>query len=118
VVAGIELDEAAPGYKHILIEPHPGGGLTNASTSVESMYGLVASDWAIADGKMILKIEVPANTTATVRVPKAKLEEVSEGGKPLTGRADVSKARQAEDAVVVEVGSGKYVFESSYRVTK
>jgi alpha-L-rhamnosidase len=118
VVAGIELDEAAPGYKHILMEPHPGGGLTNASTSVESMYGLVASGWAIADGKMILKIEVPANTTATVRVPKAKLEEVSEGGKPLTGRAGVTKAQQAEDAVVVEVGSGKYVFGSSYRVTK
>jgi alpha-L-rhamnosidase len=82
------------------------------------MYGLVASGWAIADGKMILKIEVPANTTATVRVPKAKLEEVSEGGKPLTGRAGVTKAQQAEDAVVVEVGSGKYVFGSSYRVTK
>jgi alpha-L-rhamnosidase len=118
VVAGVELDEAVPGYKHILIEPHPGGGLTNASTSVESMYGLVASGWKIADGKLTLKIEVPANTTATVRVPKAKLEEVSEGGKPLTGRADVTKAQQTEDAVVVEVGSGKYVFESSYRVTK
>jgi alpha-L-rhamnosidase len=112
------VDEAAPGYKHILIEPRPGGGLTTARTSVESMYGRVASGWEIAGGKMVLKIEVPANTTATVRVPKAKLEEVSEGGKPLTGREDVSKAQQAEDAVVVEVGSGKYVFESSYRATK
>jgi alpha-L-rhamnosidase len=118
VVAGIELDEAAPGYKHILIEPHPGGGLTNASTSVESMYGLVASGWEIADRKITLKIEVPPNTTATVRVPKAKLEDVREGGKPLAGRAEISKARQAGDAVVVEVGSGKYVFESGYRGTK
>jgi alpha-L-rhamnosidase len=74
----------------------------------------VASAWEIANGKMTVKIEVPANTTATVRLPRAKLEEVSEGGKPLTGRADISRAKQTEDAVVLEVGSGKYVFESVY----
>jgi alpha-L-rhamnosidase len=112
------VDEAAPGYKHILIEPHPGGGLTSASTSVESKYGRVASGWTIADGKITLKIEVPANTTATVRVPSAKLEEVSLDGKTLAGRSDISKARQDGDVVVMEVGSGKYVFESSYRSTK
>jgi len=118
VVAGLELDEASPGYKHILIEPRPGGGLTRASTSVESMYGLVASGWKIADGKMTLKIEIPANTTATVRVPNAKLAEVSEGGKPLEGRTDISQTRQMQDAVMLEVGSGKYVFESAYPGTK
>ena len=51
-VAGIELDEHAPGYKHIFIQPHPGGGLTHASASVESMYGRVASGWEIANGKI------------------------------------------------------------------
>jgi alpha-L-rhamnosidase len=118
VVAGLALDEAAPGYKHILIEPRPGGGLTKAGTSVESMYGLVASSWEIADGKMTLKIEVPANTTATVRLPNAKLAEVSEGGKPVEGRTGISRTRQIQDAVVLEVGSGKYLFESAYPGTK
>ena len=118
VVAGLELDEAAPGYKHILIEPHPGGGLTSANTSVESMYGLVASGWTIADGKMTLKIDVPANTTATVRVPGTKLGDVSEAGKAVAGRSDISKARQEGEVVVMEVGSGKYVFESSYHGAK
>jgi alpha-L-rhamnosidase len=82
------------------------------------MYGLVASGWEIADGKMTLKIEVPANTTATVRVPNAKLAEVSEGGKPLEGRTDISRTRQMQDAVMLEVGSGKYVFKSAYPGTK
>jgi alpha-L-rhamnosidase len=118
VVAGLELDEAAPGYKHVLIEPRPGGGLTKAGTSVESMYGLVASSWEIGDGKMTLKIEVPANTTATVRLPNAKLAEVSEGGKPVEGRTGISRTRQIQDAVVLEVGSGKYLFESAYPGTK
>jgi alpha-L-rhamnosidase len=113
VVAGIELDESHPGYKHILIQPQPGGGLTYAKASVESMYGHVASDWKIADGKFTLSIEVPPNATATVRLPKAKLEQTTEGQKPLAGRTDLSGARQAGDAVLVEVGSGTYLFESA-----
>ena len=52
VVAGIEIDEAQPGYKHIVIAPRPGGGLTYAKASVESVYGKVAigmgdSRWAV-----------------------------------------------------------------------
>ena len=112
VVAGIELDEGHPGYKHILIQPQPGGGLTFANASVESMYGHVASGWKIADGKFTLNAEVPPNTTATVRLPKAKLEQVTEGQKPLTGRADILGVRQAGEAVLVDLGSGSYVFES------
>jgi alpha-L-rhamnosidase len=118
VVAGLEIDELAPGYKHILIQPRPGGGLTHANASVQSMYGYVASGWEIADGKMTVRVEVPANTTATVRLPKAKLEEVSEEGKPLADRADILRARQSRDAVVLEVGSGKYVFVSVFGGTR
>jgi hypothetical protein len=44
------------------------------------------------------------------------LEEVREGGKPLTGRVDISRPKQTEDAVLLEVRSGKYVFESVYQV--
>jgi alpha-L-rhamnosidase len=116
VVAGINLDEQAPGYKHILIEPEPGGELTYAKAAVESMYGRVSSGWKIADGKLKLTVEVPANTTATVRLPQGKLEHVSEGGKPVAGRAEFSNLRQEKDAVVLFVGSGNYVFESSYAV--
>lgn len=112
VVAGIDLDEGHPGYKHILIQPQPGGGLTSAKASIESIYGRVASGWKITDGKFALTIEVPSNTTATARLPKAKLEQTTEGQKPLAGRRDLLGAHQVGDAVLVDVGSGTYVFES------
>jgi alpha-L-rhamnosidase len=112
VVAGIELDEGHPGYKHILIQPQPGGGLTFANASVDSMYGRVASGWKITDDKFTLNIQVPPNTTATVRLPKARLTQVTESQKPLRSRADIFSARQVGDAVLVQVGSGQYVFES------
>jgi alpha-L-rhamnosidase len=95
-----------------LIQPQPGGGLTMANASVESMYGRVASGWKIADDKFTLNIQVPPNTTATVRLPKARLPQVTESQKPLTSRADIFSARQVGDAVLVQVGSGQYVFES------
>lgn len=111
-VAGIEIDEHHPGYKHILIQPHPGGGLTSASASVLSMYGRVSSGWKITGGKMTLTVEVPANTTARVRLPHARLEQTTEGQEPLSGRSDLHDARQAGDAVLIDVGSGNYVFET------
>ena len=84
--------------------------MTFVNASVESMYGRVASAWKIANGKFTLNVDVPPNTMATVRLPKAKLEQVTEGEKPLTGRSDLLGTRQVGDAVLVDVGSGSYQF--------
>ena len=79
VVAGIRIDETNPGYKHILIAPRPGGGLTFAKAAVESQYGRVASEWQIKDGNLKLQVTIPPNTTATVTMPTGKVEQVGSG---------------------------------------
>jgi len=79
VVAGIGIDEEHPGYKHIVIAPRPGGGLTFAKASVESVYGKVASGWEVRGGRFVLKVEIPANATATVKLPGGRVEEVGSG---------------------------------------
>src|SRR5262245_60185707 len=76
VMAGIEIDPAAPGYKHIVFQPHPGGHFTDVNVSHETGYGRVASHWSIEGDRFRLTIEVPANTTATVRLPRAALDSV------------------------------------------
>ena len=110
VVAGLDIDPAAPGYKHILIQPQPGGGLTHAKASHATMYGRVTSDWEIKNDRFNLTVEIPANTRATVRLPKAVREQVSEGGKVF---ADGS-IRQDGNDVSLEIGSGRYVFAYSW----
>jgi len=112
VIAGIEIDPSQPGYKHVLIQPHPGGGLTSTKGSVHSMYGRVASSWEVKDGTMTMEVEIPANTTASVRLPGAKIEDVTESGKALGGAT--SGAKQMEDAVVLDTGSGTYEFVYKY----
>jgi len=79
VVAGIQIDEGKPGYKHIVIEPRPGGGLTHAKASLETMYGLVAAGWEKTGKHLTVKVQIPANTTATVKLPGGRVEEVGSG---------------------------------------
>jgi len=67
VVAGI--DTAGTGFAHILIEPQPGGGLTEGRASYDAITGRIVSGWRIEGGKFILDVAIPPNTTATVRVP-------------------------------------------------
>jgi alpha-L-rhamnosidase len=110
VVAGIDLDPAEPGYKHVLIQPRPGGGLTKASASFRSVHGEVASAWSIDGGTFVLNVTVPANTHATIRLPHAKPGEVKEGGQAVAQAAGVRSVRADGDSVVIETGSGRYAF--------
>ncbi len=71
-VAGLGVDERAPGYKHVIIAPLPGGTLTSASARHESMYGPVASAWQGKGDHFLLSVEVPPNATATVFLPRAR----------------------------------------------
>ena len=111
VVAGLDIDQQNPGYKHIIIQPHPGGGLTHAKARHESLYGPVESGWRLAEQKMIVNVEVPPNTTAAIKLPKAKLADIKEGGKSLQSSEAIADIRQEENAVVMRVGSGRYSFE-------
>lgn len=69
VVAGIDVDEARPGYEHIILRPRPGGGLTYAKASLDSIRGRIESSWRIEDGVWSWEVLVPPNSTATAYLP-------------------------------------------------
>jgi alpha-L-rhamnosidase len=110
VVAGLEIDPDEPGYKHVLIQPRPGGGLTHARAELNTMYGPTASVWDIEDGQFRLDVTVPVNAHATVRLPNATLALVTENGHALDAADGITRSYQDGDGVVVEVGSGEYRF--------
>ena len=107
VVAGIEIGEA--GYKHILIQPHPDKKFTYAKASFESSYGQIASSWEMKEGKLIIKVKIPANTTATITLPGAQSGSVTESGMAISN--SFKNAKQDNNNVVIEAGSGDYSFE-------
>ena len=123
-MAGLRIDEQAPGYKHAIIAPEPGTGthwegmgLTpdspdlKAEAGLETVYGKLACSWKLAvGGAMTLDVTVPPNTTATVRLPGARANKVQESGHPLAEAKGVGAAQQLDDAVALTVGSGSYQF--------
>ena len=107
-VAGLQIDPKAPGYKHFYLAPHVGGGLTNAAVTYKSLYGEIKSGWKINGNKMIYSVEIPANTSATITLPNAALENVYMNEKPLN--EDFGIAKQTANGVSLELGSGTYQF--------
>ena len=115
VMGGINIDPEAPGYKRVLIRPQPGGDIQFVNVSHESPYGRVGSHWRIADGSFELNVEIPANSTASVRLPQATLVEVTESGDKLWQAQGVSRAKQADSSVEFYLGSGNYAFRYPWR---
>lgn len=111
-VAGICSSEEGPGYKHIVIAPQPGEGITWAEGRLETMYGAVRSKWSVSgDGTFTLDVEIPPGTGADIHLPGASAAgQVSEGGQALSAAPGIVAVEESGAAVKVSVESGIYRF--------
>lgn len=85
VVGG--LSPTSPGWRTALVKPQPGGTVRSAKTAFDSPYGPYEVDWAVKGSAMMTRVRVPPNGQA--RVVLEGVDEV--------------------------IGSGEYVFETSWR---
>ncbi|MDO3410522.1 glycoside hydrolase family 78 protein [Saccharibacillus sp. CPCC 101409] len=110
VVTGIDTDEKAPGYKRIKLRPRPDSGLDYARASYESLYGTIASGWTKSEnGTVEYTFEIPANTTAEVRLPLEEGQSVRPGDED-SGELPGAEVVHGGGAAVFELGSGRYTF--------
>ncbi|MDF3078373.1 MAG: alpha-L-rhamnosidase [Sphingobacteriaceae bacterium] len=109
-VTGINGDQSAPGYKKIVIAPQPGGGLTNASAELETLYGKIKSSWQKSGDKYSYDIIIPANTSAKVILPDVTPENLKEGSLALTQVKNISDISKAANGTQFTLGSGTYHF--------
>lgn len=105
-----EAASAQPGFKHIVMKPHPVGDLKFVKASLRSPYGPIRSEWHHDGDALDWQISVPANTTATIYVPAANAEAVTESSKPARDAKGVKFVKQDGDRSVFEIGSGDYHF--------
>lgn len=109
-VAGINIDQDHPGYKHFFLSPHPGGALSRASAKLVTMYGSIVSSWRLEGKTFIYEITIPVNTAATITLPQAKKEELTLNSKPIQPEVEKS-VQQTGNNLKLELGSGKYIFK-------
>jgi alpha-L-rhamnosidase len=68
-VAGLAPDPEQPGYKHFFVRPLIGGPLEAARAELMTPYGKAVSGWKKQNGRAVLEVVVPPNTTATLVYP-------------------------------------------------
>ena len=109
VMLGINPADEQPGFKHIVIHPQPGGTITWAKGSYNSINGVIAVDWKKTANSITMDIEIPVNATATVILPTGKASAIKMNSK----KVDQSLLRTHDQSTVetsLTVGSGKYSF--------
>lgn len=78
-LAGIAADASAPGFKHIIMAPHPFKELGSLKALYKSPTGDIRSEWHYEGDKCIWSFTIPEGATATVTVPGNQPEEYSAG---------------------------------------
>jgi alpha-L-rhamnosidase len=110
VILGINNDDDHPGYEHFVLHPIPGGGLTWAKGSYDSIRGRIESSWR-TDGRTFTEdVTIPANSSAAIYVPAGGVDEVTESGVPASRSNGVRFVRMEGRDAVFAVQSGKYRF--------
>ncbi len=109
-MVGLDTYEDGAGYKHSKVQPHIGGGFTNASASLDTYYGKLSSGWKLQGEDIYLDVIIPANTTSSVFIPTKDATKVSENGQALSTVNGIKIIGQKDDYLETQLGSGEYHF--------
>jgi len=84
-VAGIQSDEAQPGFKHIILKPcFNTDEVNDINASYKSIYGTIVSRWSKKSGKLSWHVVIPANTTAELHMPDGSMRNIGSGSYDFT----------------------------------
>jgi len=109
-MVGLDTYEDGVGYKHSKVQPHIGGGFTNASASLQTYYGKLSSGWKLEGDNIYLDVTIPTNTYASVFIPTYDVNLVSENGVGLKNANGITLVGQKNNYFETNLGSGEYHF--------
>lgn len=96
-LGGIMLDEAHPGFKHVLFKPNFVNGLDHFEAEHEGPQGTIKSAWKRKGKNISYSVQIPANSSATIYFP------LQPGQKAYQGRTPVD--------AILKLEAGSYQFE-------
>ena len=104
-LAGIREAKGATQYRDLVIKPRIVGDITSVKGSYVSPAGLIRSEWVKGDDRFDMTVEIPANTTAEIWVPKVFATNVITPQRALFLRTE-------DGYDVYRAGSGVFTFAS------
>jgi hypothetical protein len=94
----------------ITLAPHAVDGILDQSARYDSVFGLIACQLRRNGRQWRLTAQIPPGQTATIRLPRARPEAVTEARTPLTKVRGVSAVQVQGTATVFVATSGHYEF--------
>ncbi|MCP1133677.1 glycoside hydrolase family 78 protein [Paenibacillus polysaccharolyticus] len=108
-MAGINPAEDQPGFRHTLLAPMPDFRIQWTKAHIDTAVGAYRSEWKFDEhGKLYLSFSIPFNATATIKLPRAIIDQVIMNGVTLSDAG--LPVLQGDHEVCIEVASGNYDF--------
>lgn len=107
---GIIPSEEYPGFERFIIKPYLPANLNSCKGEYESVKGKIKTAWKKENGKLVLDVTVPGNSTAEVHVPLIDLKKLSVNGMSYPKNKAVKLLRNQDGTAVFEVAAGDYHF--------
>ncbi|RNL52174.1 alpha-L-rhamnosidase [Pedobacter jejuensis] len=96
-IGGIKVDEDKPGFKNILLRPHFVEGLNHFEASHDGPFGKIISSWKRTDKGVKYHVTIPANSSASAKIPLIKGQTLFLNGKEIANK--------------IQLVAGNYEFE-------
>lgn len=109
-LAGIQADEAAPGFENILIRPVIPEKMEEVKASLKTMRGFVQAGWKKRGKELIVEIVIPFNTTAQIQIPCKAVVEANELSSTRSVKVNGNEVELADGQFITKVGSGTWKF--------
>jgi alpha-L-rhamnosidase len=113
-MAGIAKDTRRPGFEHFYLQPHidPTGKITEVHGTFESPFGKILSSWSRNGDHLDYRARVPANSTATLRIPAVAPGAVRDAEGRLEDAPGVALIGHAGGVATFRLASGEYEIAS------
>jgi len=118
-VLGIQQAESSLAFSDIVIRPAIVDGLNFAEGHYHSVRGKIGSKWWKLGDDIVMEVEIPANTTAKIYVPRIHhraAPEIYESGVPVpmqkeSGHEHIKFIDSTDRHFILQVGAGTYHFK-------
>jgi alpha-L-rhamnosidase len=111
-IGGIQPDENYPAFASFIVKPPMLDSLNTVRSRIETISGMIISEWKKERGQFTMKVQVPFNTSATIYIPGKEGGTLTENGWPVNRLKGTAYQGFHGGYHVVHVPSGNYAFKS------
>jgi alpha-L-rhamnosidase len=111
-LGGIQPDEKIPGFKHFYIAPYFPDDLQWVNARVDSYFGTIESNWKREGRSTILNVQIPFNTSATIRLGNVRNIRIEEKESGMERTPEITKTREDYVEFILKAGAYNLTFEN------